>query len=337
MDAAFDGGVTPLHLAARDGLYSITVLLLAFGARAHRHDPDAAAGGGGDEVLRRKLGNGVHVSHNPLAADAAGPPSPLAPPGPGGGEAAARYSRAIRTPLQWCVAAGCLEVAALLISDGAYMHCRFPAADMYAGKTCVHVATILGYVDIVEALLRAGADVDARDDAGKKAYQYCEESVHPRSEEILRVLLSYASTRVVASGGKLDGRSARLMLVVGAMLGYVDIGTDIAAIYVMFQISADKYNHSNASWAILGIVSLVMPHLTHCALQVGRGLYASALRSALGLELAFAAYESLRTNTRNSTYATMKYLTIAFQSIPQVRARPNNERARRGARPRARG
>lgn len=358
VDAVFDGGVTPLHLAARDGLYSITVLLLAFGAKAHRND--AAVAGHthvGDEMLRRKLGNGVHINHNPLASDAMGShasllsassspssggslPS-LSPPTKAGKHemgvntspgttAASAYSRVIRSPLQWSVATGCLEVTALLISDSGYTYERFPPHDMYSGKTCLHVATILGYVEIVEALLRAGADVDGKDDSGKKAYQYCEDSVHPRSDEILRVLLSYASTRVVSSGGKLDSKSSKLMLIVGAMLGYIDIGTDIAAIYMMFQISSDVYNHSNASWAILGIVSLCMPHVSHCVLQIGRGHFASAVRSIVGIELAYAAMESLRTNTRNSTYATMKYLTIAFQSIPQVRTNEDKKMKNKG-------
>ena len=310
--------MTPLHLAARDGLYSVTVLLLAFGAKAHK----AAAGTDGnrsaDESLKRRFGG--YVNENPLAvgmeASSSSDPASKSPPympSPSKGA----YSRALRTPLQWAVCTGCLEVTVLLINDGAHLFPRFPPHDMYSGKTCLHVATILGYVEIVETLLRAGADIDAKDDTGKKAYQLCEDSGHPRCDEVSRVLLSYASTRVVSSGGKLESRSSKLMLVLGAALGYIDSGTDIAAIYVMFQHTSEVYRHSNRPWAILCIVSLCLPHIAHAMLQMGRGMMLSSVRSLLFLELAYATVESLLTNTRNSTYMTMKYLTIAFQAIPQ--------------------
>lgn len=110
-----------------------------------------------------------------------------------------------------------------------------------------------------------------------------------------------------------------MMLLLGLFLGYIDIATDIAATAVMMQHTTDEYNHSNVSWATLCIISLVLPHITHAILQSCRGMYHSALRSIIGLELLCATAESLQTNTRSSTFMTMKYLMIAFQSIPQVR------------------
>ena len=109
-----------------------------------------------------------------------------------------------------------------------YYH-SFPPHDIYAGKNCLHVASLLGYVEIVETLLRAGADVDAKtidseqelmkgnysnfnNNSGKTAYQLAEESGNPRSEETMRVLMSYASTRVVASGGKLESKAAKVCM-----------------------------------------------------------------------------------------------------------------------------
>ena len=108
------------------------------------------------------------------------------------------------------------------------------------------------------------------------------------------------------------------MLILGLCLGYVDIATDIAAAIVMMQHTRQEYYHSNVSWATLCIISLLLPHLTHSVIQTCRGMHDSAIRSLFGLELFFATAESLRTNTRSSTYMTMKYLMIAFQSIPQV-------------------
>ena len=135
MDAPFDGGMTPLHIAARDGLYAIAVLLLAFGAKAHKSldlSDDAQAGSSKSHFIRKQNVNGIEVRDNPLAEKHL--MSHVKNVGDEGQDLEGKidvfhpminYKRALRNPLHLSVCAGSLEVTALLIHDGSPLHEKY--------------------------------------------------------------------------------------------------------------------------------------------------------------------------------------------------------------------
>ena len=143
--------MTPLHIAARDGLYSIAVLLLAFGAQAHKSTNDYIGNhkDSSSKGIRKQITNGVEVRDNPLADPIGKSPHSEAE---GHFESSSTndtiyhplitYKRALRNPLQLTVCAGCLEVTALLIHDGSPLHdkyvCCTHSPNLYDNELCAH-------------------------------------------------------------------------------------------------------------------------------------------------------------------------------------------------------
>lgn len=140
MDAPFDGGMTPLHIAARDGLYAIAVLLLAFGAKAHKTlelSDDTQVGSSKGPFIRKQNINGIEVRDNPLADKHLKSPVKSKRDGEQTPKEKINvfhpminYKRALRNPLHLSVCAGSLEVTALLIHDGAPLHEKYGNVDM---------------------------------------------------------------------------------------------------------------------------------------------------------------------------------------------------------------
>ena len=77
-----------------------------------------------------------------------------------------------RTPLHWACATGKMRLALLLLTRP-----KGPRADVDAveirEKTSLHLAAAHGRDDIVEMLLKYGADVNAKSDGGWTPLQYC--------------------------------------------------------------------------------------------------------------------------------------------------------------------
>ena len=78
-----------------------------------------------------------------------------------GTDVSARHNMGRHTPLYFAVFKGHMEIAELLIANGAYVN----AKNKYDG-TPLHNAAIDGHTEIVELLIAKGADVNAKADTG---------------------------------------------------------------------------------------------------------------------------------------------------------------------------
>jgi len=94
-----------------------------------------------------------------------------------------------RSPLHWACATGKTHLAELLLSRS-----RIPRANVHAveirGKTSLHLAAAHDWIDIVELLLKHGADITAKSDGGwTPLHNACELG----SEKIVRILIEAGS------------------------------------------------------------------------------------------------------------------------------------------------
>ena len=91
------------------------------------------------------------------------------------------------TPLHAALFAGKQATARLLLDYGADPRPRRGGTGWpLAGWTALHYAASYGCIDLIEELIRLGADVDAADDAGKSPQQVARESGQPAAVEALR-------------------------------------------------------------------------------------------------------------------------------------------------------
>lgn len=219
-----------------------------------------------------------------------------------------------RSALQWAVANGNQDITRVLIEQSADFNEPFPHFDVEHGRTPLMVAVRKGFKDTAEVLLSVGADVNCRDETGKRAFEYAVEAGlmgNPAAEEVKILLLSYSNSRVVAGGGEVRTMSQMLSVVLGLFLYYVNLGSDAVAAYV-FHKKGDSY------WFMLCVLSMLLPCLLHACYQFVKGFTHSAIRSLFALEPAYATYESFSTGLVTPTYMTLKNLELAFESVPQA-------------------
>jgi len=97
-------------------------------------------------------------------------------------------------PLWLCVRTA--EMARMLLGGGADPNLKEPSH----GRTALHFAADAGYAEVVEVLLRAGADTNSEDDVGNKPLYYAAEKDHESVGRVLgkhTVLLPRAAEKVL--------------------------------------------------------------------------------------------------------------------------------------------
>jgi hypothetical protein len=88
-----------------------------------------------------------------------------------------------QTPLQDAIYYRNFRIAKLLISRGSPLDVQ-----NVNGETALHVAAKRGYVDMVQALLSAGASVNVADEEGNRAYELVPELMFEDSKELVELL-----------------------------------------------------------------------------------------------------------------------------------------------------
>jgi len=168
-------GRTPLMKASWDGQWHILDLLIAKKADINVKDKrgrnvlhNLAADkrcNWGDEVIHLLLRQNIHID----------------------GEEGQDNLR--RTPLHWACATGKNRLAEQLLARPNGPRANVNAVDI-RGKTCLHIAATHDRNDIVELLLKYGADINAKSDGGwTPLHNACEKG----SVVILRILLKAGS------------------------------------------------------------------------------------------------------------------------------------------------
>jgi ankyrin repeat protein len=199
-------GVTALYLAARAGDAAGTRALLAAGASANTSLPEGetalmtAAKAGQAAVVRTLLTGGAEfLSLSDLAYESAAPfPRPTSgygsvanpPPPRNRADVNAREGWYGQTALMWAAAEGHADVVRLLLEAGAKVDERSREIDrpesydewqqgsvVYpdiprGGLTALQFAAREGHLEVVQALIDGGADLDAVDAEGKTALLY---------------------------------------------------------------------------------------------------------------------------------------------------------------------
>ncbi len=144
VDSSNKRGTTPLHTAAEEGHFSMVQLLLAHGANIDVRDSEGATPL--YEALRRErvdvvellASSGADINARPVSDD---------------------------TPLCYAAGHGLVGVVKLLLTKGANANTRITANQFRPGLP-LEYAIEGGYIDVAEALLAGGADVNGEDESG---------------------------------------------------------------------------------------------------------------------------------------------------------------------------
>lgn len=222
--AASNGGVTALHLAWGD--IEVARLLLDRGADVHAKTQlgstpllVAASAGGTADVVALLL----HKGADPNAAENRGV-TPLIAAATVGNTAAARLLLArgadadahapgqgqTATALIGAAHSGDLELTRLLLARKPDVDAKSADRDanvkngpvLYGHVTALHTAAVNGYVDVVRALLDAGATVDARDVRGMTPLMWAIASDHAEPRVVRLLLARGASSSLAANTGE---------------------------------------------------------------------------------------------------------------------------------------
>lgn len=167
-----EGGLTALHLAARQDRKDAAELLLANGANINARltgwpgwtPLHEAAAANHMEVAELLIAEGADINTGCARA--------------GGG----RFGG---TPLHEAAFEGHRDMAELLISRSADIN-----AKQSGGLTPLDVAAFVGHRDVVELLIGRGADVNIRDKGGRTALRW---AVHGRHKEIVELLQEHGA------------------------------------------------------------------------------------------------------------------------------------------------
>ena len=201
-----------------------------------------------------------------------------------------------------------------MVENGSDVNEYYPHLDVEHGRTPLMVAVRKGLKEAAEVLLSKGADINCKDESGKRAFEYAVEAGlmgNPAAEEVKILLLSYSNSRVVAGGADVKTSGQIASMILGATLFYLNFASDIMAAYIFFK-RKDTY------WFSLCVCSLLLPNLLHGTYQFLKGFSQSAIRSFLVMETGYAAYESILTGIQTPTFVACKNLEMAFQSVPQA-------------------
>ncbi|QDZ22750.1 ankyrin repeat domain-containing protein [Chloropicon primus] len=296
VDACDNRGRTPLHYAVESGYIDQAVCLLQAGA-----DPDLCFDNGLSAIQMAARDDKLNITKELIKFGA----STRRVPGSGD-----RH----RSALQWGVANGNQEICRCLVDIGVDMNELYPHLDVEHGRTPLMVAVRKGYKEAAEVLLSKGADINCKDESGKRAFDYAVEAGlmgNPTAEEVKILLLSYSNSRVVAGGADVKTMGQVASIILGASLYYINFASDVLVAHIYFK-RKDTY------WFALCLCSLLLPALLHAAYQFMKGFEQSAIRSFFILEPGFAAYESIFTGIQTPTYVACKNLEMAFQSVPQA-------------------
>ena len=219
-----------------------------------------------------------------------------------------------RSALQWGIANGNQEICKCLVDSGADVNEFYPHLDVEHGRTPLMVSVRKGFKEGAEILLSKGADINCKDETGRRAFEYAVEAGlmgNSAAEEVKILLLSYSNSRVVAGGADVKTSGQVASIIFGASLYYVNFASDIVAAYIYFK-RKDSY------WFSLCVLSLLLPNMLHGTYQFFKGFQDSAVRSFFAMEPAYAAYESIITGIQTPTYVACKNLEMAFESVPQA-------------------
>jgi ankyrin repeat protein len=110
----------------------------------------------------------------------------------GGGAVLNTFDYICRTPLMWAVDAGHIEIVRALIDAGSDVNARDEAR---IGNTALHFAVEKERAEMVELLLRAGADPSAPGWMRLTPLDKAERRKSPEGQRVLAMLRSPASVR----------------------------------------------------------------------------------------------------------------------------------------------
>ncbi len=267
VDAVDNRGRSPLHYAVEAGYIDQVISLLQAGA-----DPDLTFDNGLSALQMASRDGKLNITKELLKFGA----HPLR--GMGGD----RH----RSALQWGVANGNQEICKCLVENGADINEFYPQLDVEHGRTPLMVAVRKGFKEAAEVLLSKGADINCKDETGRRAFEYAVEAGlmgNPSAEEVKILLLSYSNSRVVAGGADVKTTGQVASIILGASLYYINFASDVMAAQIYFK-------RNDTYWFSLCLASILLPCLLHGTYQFLKGFQESSIRSFFGLEPAFAAY-----------------------------------------------
>jgi ankyrin repeat protein len=237
VDKAGPKGVTPLHIAARDGLVSFVGTLLRAGA-----DINAAYGSNITPLYeaaqsRQRRVVDLLVSTEGVAVNAAtatgftalhiaahrGYPEIVAAVASHPGvELNTRITEQLFAPLHFAVMVGCILTTQVLIAAGADVNVRTAG-----GITPLCFAVLQNRIDAIKALIEAGADVNMREDAGRAPLHH---AVANDNKITLRMLIAAGADVNVRTG---RGVTPLCFAVqhnrIGAIKALIEAGADVNA------------------------------------------------------------------------------------------------------------
>ena len=338
VDMAFDGGVTALALATRDGNEAACRLLLEHGARADggwtpdgllaaaaSRIPQKAAGASPMSTRAGRLRQSLApVLHKFGIADEIGVASD--------GEIAAHNEvpRPARSPLQWAVCGANADILAMLLcAPGAELAVNelFPQHDAERGRRALHVAARLTQVRITEMLLRSNAHLDARDDAGCTPYELLTNTQYPPHkqkdrEAVRQLLLDHSEGRVLAGGGEVRTLSEQAAFVLGVLLMYADTFSNAYIAIWVFNPRVNPKGQAVAWMFALTLLAIFMPNCMYALAQARQRektpveFRMCMLRTLFFVEPAYEAWQSLTHGDKTTGYTSVELLHCIFESIP---------------------
>ncbi len=167
VDAPDEDGNTALHWAAWNGHTAVVEALLAAGAAV-----DATDGRAGNTALMKAAYNGVNEMHDATARALLG----------AGADVDAKNVFGLTPLMNAAMSHGRKEMIEVLLQDG--------GADVHArdqgGVTALHKAAYKGHNGAIEALLAAGADVNAKRDDGVNPVMLAESNKLFRTVDLLK-------------------------------------------------------------------------------------------------------------------------------------------------------